>query len=58
MSLHKAVRLAVYLGLWLLVFVPAIVRNHRGKKVPAWWHFLIYVTGLMLSVAMVEELGH
>ena len=51
---HKAVRLTVYTAVWLAFFLPAEIRYRRGAGVPRSFHVLIFVTGLMLSVVIVE----
>ena len=51
---HKAVRLTVYTALWLAFFLPAELRYRRGLGVPRSLHVLVFVTGLMLSVVLVE----
>ena len=51
---HKAVRLTVYTALWLAFFLPAELRYRRGLGVPRSLYMLVFVTGLMLSVVLVE----
>ena len=52
--LHKAVRLTVYTGHWLSAFLPAERRYRRGLGVPRSLQVLVFVSGLMLSVVLVE----
>ena len=51
---QKAVRLTVYTALWLAFFLPAEIRHRRGLGVPRSLHVLVFVTGLLLSVVLVE----
>lgn len=51
---HKAVRLTVYTILWLALSVAAEIRYRRGLGVPRSLNVLVFVTGLMLSVVLVE----
>jgi hypothetical protein len=51
---HKAVRLAVYTALWLAFFLPAEIRYRRGLGVPRCLHVLVFVTGMLFSVVLVE----
>ena len=51
---QKAVRLTVYTALWLAFFLPAEIRYRRGLGVSRSLRVLVFVTGLMLSVVLVE----
>jgi hypothetical protein len=51
---QKAVRVATYVCLWLVFFIPAEMQYRRGAVVPRWLKYLIWVSGLMLSVALTE----
>ena len=51
---HNAVRLTVYTALWLAFFLAAEIRYRRGVRVPKSLHLLVFVTGLLLSVVLVE----
>ena len=53
-SWHKAVRLTVYTVLWLTFFLLAELRYRRGLGVPRGVHMLVFVTGVMPSVVLVE----
>ena len=48
--MHKAYRIAVYVALWLVFFIPMEIRRRRGKKNPPWLHVLLIVAGLLLAV--------
>ena len=51
---QRAVRITVYTALWLAFFLSAELRYRRGLGVPRSLHVLVFVTGLMLSVVLVE----
>ena len=46
----------MYTALWVAFFLPAETRHRRGLGVSRSWHVLALVTGLMLSVVLVESL--
>jgi len=56
--MHTIVRLSVYAAIHGVMLVGNVVWYRKAGRRPIPLRLLLYVTGLMFSVALVEELGH
>jgi hypothetical protein len=54
-GMHRVVRLAVYGAIYAVAFGANIFTHRKWGRRPIPLRVLLYVTGLMLSVALVEE---